>query len=34
MRPMIKQAIVKNRSRMGGVYEQLVRSGIVTHAEA
>jgi len=34
MRPMIKQAIVKNRSRMNGVYEELVRTGVVARSEA
>jgi multimeric flavodoxin WrbA len=34
LRPMIRQAIVSNSKAMGGVYEELVRSGIVVAAEA
>ncbi len=30
MRPMIRQAIVNNQDKMKGVYEELVRTGIVT----
>jgi multimeric flavodoxin WrbA len=34
MKPMIKQAIVKNQDRMQGVYDELVRTGIVARADA
>jgi len=34
MRPMIKQAIVKNRTVMKGVYDELVRTGVVAPSEA
>lgn len=34
MRPMIKQAIVKNRTAMKGVYDELVRTGVVARSEA
>jgi hypothetical protein len=32
LRPLIKQAIIKNKTAMSGVYEELVRSGIVEAA--
>ncbi len=32
LRPLIKQAIVKNKQAMSGVYEELVRCGIVEGA--
>jgi multimeric flavodoxin WrbA len=34
LRPMIRQAIVANRAAMRGVYEELVRTGIVARSEA
>jgi multimeric flavodoxin WrbA len=34
LRPMIRQAIVNNKKAMKGVYEELVRSGIVVRPEA
>jgi multimeric flavodoxin WrbA len=34
MRPMLRKAIVVNRARMRGVYDELVRTGIVTPSEA
>jgi multimeric flavodoxin WrbA len=34
LRPLIKQAILKNKELMNGVYEELVRSGIVVRSEA
>lgn len=34
LRPMIKQAIVKNRTAMKSVYDELVRTGVVARSEA
>jgi multimeric flavodoxin WrbA len=34
LRPAIKQAILKNKEAMNGVYEELVRSGIVARSHA
>ena len=34
MRPMIRKAIVNNKDMMNGVYEELVRTGIVAPSEA
>jgi multimeric flavodoxin WrbA len=34
LRPLIKQSILKNKEAMNGVYEELVRSGIVARSEA
>jgi multimeric flavodoxin WrbA len=34
LRPMMRQAIVSNRKSMGGVYRELVRTGIVAGSEA
>lgn len=34
LRPMIRQAVLANRREMAGVYEQLVRTGLVAHTGA
>ncbi len=34
LRPIIRQAIIKNQEAMRGVYEELVRTGIVARTEA
>jgi multimeric flavodoxin WrbA len=34
LRPMLRKAILGNRNLMGGVYEELVRTGVVARSEA